>query len=319
MYGLFDSLPASGLPTDPVTSCSIGVWAICQFTGKGLGIFALRDIKAGERVMCEEPIATWAVSLGERSSKGEIEVRVLNRMVAALPQDRRTQFFSLCQNEMKYGVKKTTVGVWMSNAFPCDSSSDATAGTVSAAVFHRLSRLNHSCAPNMHHEWNELLGRETLHSLVDIPAGDELTVTYLGDPGTGYERATRQSALLLKFGFYCHCPLCSLRANALAQSEVRQARMKALVVLLEEDTHELPDAEFVRLASERLLLLMQEGLPHCWGHVSMFQSMIRCKKNGNTRAAAQWAARATECARLAFGTDSSSYLLYSHFLGLHDA
>eukprot|EP00966_Prymnesium_polylepis_P029406 683229-Prymnesium_polylepis.2 len=43
----------------------------------------------------------------------------------------------------------------------------------------------------------------------------------------------------------------------------------------------------------------------------MIEAMMRCRQLGNHRAAALWASRATECARNAFGTDSSAFVLYN--------
>ena len=57
------------------------------------------------------------------------------------------------------------------------TSGYATGGSPSfpeAQVFACTSRINHSCAPNCHHEWNGALGKETLHAVRRIERGEVL-------------------------------------------------------------------------------------------------------------------------------------------------
>ena len=42
-----------------------------------------------------------------------------------------------------------------------------------------ISRINHVCDCNCHHEWNAAIGMETIHALRPIACGEELTITYL--------------------------------------------------------------------------------------------------------------------------------------------
>ena len=295
-----------------------GAYEIRTHSGKGLGVFATRDIKEGERILCERPLATWTVderSLNDGTARRE---EMLQCIVEALSPSKQVQFYALSQSERWYGEKKTALGVWMCNAYPVHPHDEESAGTVSAAVFRHICRINHSCSPNTHQDWNETLKRETVHCIQDIRAGEEFTLNYLGGPGAGYQRDARQVALMQKFGFLCDCSLCTLQDGALKQSEERQGRLSTISLHLKASPPP-EDDEFVRLVTEKLLLLAQEGLPQCCAHVSMFEAMMRCRQLGNETAAARWATRATECARSAFGTDSSTYLLYEQLSSLSSA
>ncbi|CEF88802.1 hypothetical protein FGSG_12802 [Fusarium graminearum PH-1] len=75
------------------------------------------------------------------------------------------------------------------------------------AVFLATSRINHSCKPNAQNRWNQGLGKITVHAVEDIEQGQEITITYLGNPEV-YEE--RQKKLKNAFGFDCCCRLCSL-------------------------------------------------------------------------------------------------------------
>lgn len=55
--------------------------------------------------------------------------------------------------------------------------------------FPLVSRINHSCPPNIHFSFNSKLGRETFHAIRDITASEELTIMYID--GTNRTRAQR--------------------------------------------------------------------------------------------------------------------------------
>ena len=52
-----------------------------------------------------------------------------------------------------------------------------------SGVFPTISRLNHACVPNCHHEWNAELGGATIQVIAEVRAGEELTICYLMPSG----------------------------------------------------------------------------------------------------------------------------------------
>ena len=65
-----------------------------------------------------------------------------------------------------------------------------------AGVFPWVCRANHSCVPNCNYHHNPESHHQQLYSLTNIPAGRELTVSYLPDTGSGLGgRETRQAHL----------------------------------------------------------------------------------------------------------------------------
>ena len=66
-----------------------------------------------------------------------------------------------------------------------------------ACLFPWVCRANHSCLPNCNYHHNTANRRQELYSLTNIPAGLELTVSYLPDSGSGLGgRVARQNHLL---------------------------------------------------------------------------------------------------------------------------
>jgi hypothetical protein len=192
-----------------------GAYSTVGAAGKGIGGFALRKHRCGERVLAELPLLEWVVESGEPVTQAGLE-----RAVGRMSEPSRVAFFGLMQARM-YGPTKTPWGVWQSNAYPCTG-----ADLQSSAIFAQNCRLNHSCLANSHLAWNPQLGRQTLHVLRDVEPGDELTVSYCN--GNGQVRAERQSYLAEHFGFECTCALCSLRGTALEESDARQQRVGSL-------------------------------------------------------------------------------------------
>ena len=58
---------------------------------------------------------------------------------------------------------------------PCSLCGSTGGSSEEAAVFPRISRINHSCCPNCHQEWNASLGMETVHAIQPIEPGDEVS------------------------------------------------------------------------------------------------------------------------------------------------
>ena len=164
-------------------------FVIRRVSGSGLGAYASRDIKRGERLLAEAPLVEWTFAPGEMVATAAIDT-----LVGDLSQADRDDYFGLCQNDI-HGATKTPYGIWLSNAYPTDSALEAARSKLggvgepsacdkSGAIFAGACRLNHACTPNSHCAWNARLHKETIHALVDIERGSEITVSYLPDVGT---------------------------------------------------------------------------------------------------------------------------------------
>merc|ERR1719362_578186 len=79
-------------------------------------------------------------------------------------------------------------------------------GDVSCAVYQACSRFNHSCEPNIGRRF-DADGCMSLHTLRDIEAGEEMTISYLGDAEL-LQNTERRRWQLQPWGFRCSCPRC---------------------------------------------------------------------------------------------------------------
>ena len=160
---------------------------------------------------------------------------------------------------------------------------------------------------------------ETVHALVDVPSGRELTISYL--PKRGFERATRRAQLREEHGFECCCARCELTGVALAASEARQ---RAIGELLRPGDGALPAAKLVRLVETRLSLMGTEGMPRLWAWKPLVYYLVKATMEELARdpsaeaprkRAAAWAKSAFEDLRKGLGSDHpASELVFSLLL-----
>ncbi len=186
------------------------------------------------------------------------------------------------------------------------------------------SRKHIKSRKHSHAEWNNRLGKETVHATRAIRTGEELTICYL--PPGGHERQRRHAQLLAEHGFRCCCEGCELTGDALAASDARQ---RALGALFRPGEGDLPVAELVKRVDIRLQLLSQEGLPHHWAWKPVLWPLVagsvtelRRDPSEKTRQFAMaWVRRAYEAMRAAFGKDHRAselaFTLLEHLVALH--
>ena len=278
--------------------------------GCGLGVFARHKIRAGERVLCEAPLLLWHSPPTGHGARYSTEVLISH--VRRLGAEKQEKFYALAQNA-RYGAEKTPSGIWRTNSLPLTESID---GAASAAIFATVCRINHSCRPNAHHEWNAALGVMTVHALGCIEVGSELTLSYLARSGT--VQVQRQSQLQERFGFTCTCALCRLAGNELATSDSRQRRIGDLGMRISASI----SAQFggigakahCALVEEKLSLMLDEAMPTTWAMADLYSCAMACKQLGDMRGAYAWASRAAACALLGGGEDTSTYLALRGFL-----
>uniref|UniRef100_A0A6A7G741 Uncharacterized protein n=1 Tax=Hirondellea gigas TaxID=1518452 RepID=A0A6A7G741_9CRUS len=165
--------------------------------GKGVGIFALRTFKRGEKIMVERPI------LYSRSGLVPVDADVAPGAQWAvdllLPRDGSLQ------------------DKFDRNAMSCAEDQGA------SGLFITMSRVNHDCVGNTLHHYVDSQGVKILVASHEILAGDEITFSY-----TDIVRG-RRTFLAQKFDFSCGCLACTdpsignllLRAKELDQKIIQ--------------------------------------------------------------------------------------------------
>lgn len=96
------------------------------------------------------------------------------------------------------------------NALPCGTQRrpDRSIEEEVSGFFPLASKINSSCAPNVHAHWNISTQHMEFRALRIIEAWEELCICY--DVGTLlYSKQDRQLRLRDRYGFTCCCPVCS--------------------------------------------------------------------------------------------------------------
>jgi len=254
------------------------MFAIRTSPGKGLGIFALRQIPRGTCIFSEQPLV--ALPAG---AKGHEDVHKEFEKLSAL---QLQHFGSLACNmgvihpgvehvvrsrlahEGKRGAEldeATGEELKLRAIFQTNSVMMGSSGEYGIGVFPTYSRLNHSCIPNVHCSFNPKLGQETIFAVRSIEKGEEILTSYIHLLRTRGQRA----AELKQWGINCDCKAC----KDLQGSERRRKRMfnidqafamyeKNLQSMAAFSRIKLPrsDGEAVALGEELIELLKEEGV-----------------------------------------------------------
>ncbi|KAL8335699.1 hypothetical protein RB598_009740 [Gaeumannomyces tritici] len=193
------------------------LYEVRRTADRGRGLFALKDIAEGARIMTEEPlmVATWP------QDDTSMEITAGMKLLA-MTKEKQRQFLSLYNSEKK--KMHPFGGIIRTNAQSCGARSQM------IATFATVSLINHSCEPNTHQAWNKEKEQETIHATRPIKAGEELTIAYVMFETT----AVRQATLKAIYGFTCTCPVCSKPEPARAESDQRRSLVGVLDVKISD-------------------------------------------------------------------------------------
>eukprot|EP00873_Tetraselmis_striata_P027741 jgi/Tetstr1/448005/TSEL_035307.t1 len=224
--------------------------------GKGMGALATRDIGKGERILLEPPL--FSVPAGKmRLRCGPEDLQRVSQALAALSPRQLDAFRELSASNtyLQQGMPMD-MAKFETNALPLGEPQEEP----DRGIFVLAARLNHSCQPNVEHCWNPTLKGETLHAAVDVRAGEELTLSYLGEDWLFRPREQRLAYLSHGWGFECRCEPCSLEGAQLAASDRRRSRLAPMADKIYQAVSHTQVLEGLRLVEETLALLQEEGL-----------------------------------------------------------
>ena len=257
--------------------------------GKGVGMIATRDIKLGELILSELPVL-----IDDFDLKFQFE---------ELTKDQQAQILSLhnCYPEcLRMGLLGELIGIMRSNCFFGKSAQQN-------VLCPTASRFNHSCLPNVRHNFSEQHLR--IYALRDIKEGMELCTTYSNFDGT-IDRIREE--LKEKWRFDCECTLCNMKDHEKRQ-EVETYRLKYWAMC---DKLEMPSnlSHLERLAEVSLIFdVMEKGEMLEQGLKSMhsfegFRSALVCKQRLKAKYYIEQAYRANLIAEGEFSQKTKQYL-----------
>lgn len=248
---------------------------------KGFGVFANQLIPRGTRIFSERPLIALRqdqdasdIILAARlvSRQDQVELLKLSTAISrrlSLIRWVHVVYYSFRQTFLdirsKLGwtmpspgsLKKNhkIISIFRNNAFDLGGLSK-----FRQAVFHQISRLNHSCLPNAQANFDEPLGVFNVHSTREIKSGEELTLNYLPDHSA--PRDSRQSRLQGTYNFACACPACDLSIPHSRDGEERRLQIHRDLALYGEE-------------------VMQSGIEKPNEELKVVESLIRLLEDDN--------------------------------------
>lgn len=181
--------------------------------GAGLGLQATLPIVRGQELMREACVLRCpnGYAAPTEQEADQLHQQCIAERFAKLKPKQQQGFRNLSSWD-KYNNptthEKTLYGIYQTNSLRLTGEQDQADG----AVFLGFSRMNHSCASNVHHFWRSDLQKLVLHATCDIAPGQELLVNY--GPTEFQDTAGRQAHLAETFGFTCQCTMCCNRSSS---------------------------------------------------------------------------------------------------------
>ncbi|KAI1410903.1 SET domain-containing protein [Hypoxylon sp. FL1857] len=253
--------------------------------GKGMGLFAGRAIRRGERISSETPLCSQ--TLCEQSEEWYKMLKVQfdgldpegQATYLALPfrlELVRRRLYPLVKEYLadEEGINDEgaleeafrrflkIMAIFVANRIVIGSKVEDAFG-----IFAIRSRINHSCIPNASADFNEKTGHMEVYAVRDLEDGEEITISYID---VHFPSGLRNVILDAAYGFTCDCAACEG-----PEKEVREERRNRLFELqptLYTMTHRYTyhavpptdtlqrNEDGLRLSYEYVALLKEEGI-----------------------------------------------------------
>jgi hypothetical protein len=250
-------------------------YEICAIPGKGYGCLALKSIKRGTRILADDPLLVVPIA--------EYMQEDIQKAFDKLSPEQKNMYFTLHsghgqdpkawpsrihesvnewerkriqeQHNARVGKEATLISIFQINCMELESG---------AGIFPHAARFNHSCNPNACFSWNSAIGKETIHTMADIRAGDEITVSYCDM----IHDKTLRAWELRHYGFVCDCRACAEDEDDVNTFAHKSAARRFRLQELERETRFLrgkhledgvKQKDFVKKLLEMAALHQEEG------------------------------------------------------------
>ncbi|KAJ6466295.1 hypothetical protein C8R45DRAFT_485048 [Mycena sanguinolenta] len=267
--------------------------------GMGMGLFSTRDLKMGDLILCERPLLISPRGVPTDPNPNftdEMFVQYSMNMYekcAAMAVDRmrpkdKAAFMALtnCHTEDGSGP---CVGIIRTNGLGIEGllpSKTTLPSDIYSATCKDISRLNHSCSPNTDRVFDLPSLSFRLYAVRDIPAGEELTLSYVE---VDVPTAERQKSLK-PYGFTCTCAACTDPSSDARRATIEASAPNVLMWATFDRT--LPDDWVLKKALHQLELHTNEKLEYLNGYSDATRAVMEayiCL--GDTENASVWAAK----------------------------
>ncbi|CAF0710285.1 unnamed protein product [Brachionus calyciflorus] len=190
--------------------CDSELFRIEKTNYAGFGLYANRKIIRGQLIINEQPLIVYD------RNKSNLTKQITDKVNKLSIEDKKL-FYSLYDCYLPNSP--TALGIGETNCLPLGQGSNF------FGIFPTISRINHSCCPNVYHCWNNTKKVETIYALKDIEKDEEILTSYID---LYADKATRQKQLKQSFRFDCSCQLCSKSTTDSKKSDIRRKVLSQL-------------------------------------------------------------------------------------------
>ncbi|KAF2087263.1 SET domain-containing protein [Saccharata proteae CBS 121410] len=166
-----------------------------QSPGRGWGVFTTVARARGEVLMREQ--AMISIPPGGTCLPGLLSA------FASFDEEEKATYMRLYNAHATSGSPRneTVRQIFRTNAFGCNKEG--------WRLYNDISRINHSCAPNCVQGWSEDEGWGEAMAVEDIPAGAEITISYIALEAEQMDKIGHRHVMLNgMWEFVCGCPRC---------------------------------------------------------------------------------------------------------------
>ncbi|KAK4703472.1 hypothetical protein P7C70_g2748, partial [Phenoliferia sp. Uapishka_3] len=195
-------------------------YVVKEASGKGLGIFATKEFNVGDLVLSERPLAIDGEPPGKLTDV-EFTNAIFHNAVENLEGKSKASYRGLTNNIINWAPH---FGIRLNNGLTISSPPWTAASPFDGCtgVFNVISRINHSCTPNVAFKFDPGSLKGEVFAVRPIVRGEELQITYIRLHAV---RNDRRNWLLERYKFACECSCCALGLEEQGESDKRRKKL----------------------------------------------------------------------------------------------
>ncbi|KAJ7982982.1 hypothetical protein DFH06DRAFT_1172088 [Mycena polygramma] len=274
----FARLPTSPGPNEPSTACLLwattkaallaahfepsltpaasrpDMYTIGPSTVAGTGVFAQDDIQCGETVIVERPFLKAVANGPDNVPDSGALVPLVSATLDEFVVQRMSKHEQIHMLRL-FSSDDSTYQIMSQNSIPIFDPLPGSYEGPHSALCRDVSRINHSCSPNVELAWAADSFTVSICANRHISKGEEL---FCGYTNLLLPRSERMEHLDEQYSFTCSCPSCSLPDEESRKSDaIRRSLMDDMMNIPEnfstDDSGETVDGQFVSWLSDPAL------------------------------------------------------------------